>query len=275
MYKNVTEDVLHKQIALSDLTAVAPLKDPKGRRQHMFGLFSPSRNHHFQATNESDARDWVDLIRQQARIDEEEEQMIAGSPSGEHAPYHSIESRTQLKDESLSRQERLLSSSPELLDYMIPATTRDGVRIPGIRKLSGTELDYSGPDYGLYSDFSDPGPARSYADPIISVSNSASKGVLTTDAYDGTLYTPSLRPHLGRNASQQSGLNLDLDGERVIWHGSLLALRSKGGVRAWRRLWAVLRPKNLALYKNEEVSTRFYITVIYKLTEVRNTPRSA
>lgn len=29
-------------------------------------------------------------------------------------------------------------------------------------------------------------------------------------------------------------------------------LKSKSGVRQWKKLWMVLRPKSLALYKNEE-----------------------
>ena len=41
--------------------------------------------------------------------------------------------------------------------------------------------------------------------------------------------------------------------ERVIWSGHLLALRAKGGVRQWKKLWVVVRPKHVALYKNEEV----------------------
>jgi len=40
--------------------------------------------------------------------------------------------------------------------------------------------------------------------------------------------------------------------ERVVYHGWLHLLKSKGGVRQWKTVWAVLRPKSLALYKNEE-----------------------
>ena len=43
------------------------------------------------------------------------------------------------------------------------------------------------------------------------------------------------------------------DDERVIWNGYLLCLKSKGGVKQWKKLWVVLRPKNLAFYKNEQV----------------------
>ena len=57
-----------------------------------------------------------------------------------------------------------------------------------------------------------------------------------------------------RNASHTSGINVEQEEERTIWHGYLLCLKSKGGVRQWKRLWVVLRPKHVALYKNEEVS---------------------
>lgn len=55
----------------------------------------------------------------------------------------------------------------------------------------------------------------------------------------------------GRNVSQMSGFNVEQDPERVVWQGRLLYLKSKGGVRQWKDLWAVVRPKNVAFYKNE------------------------
>ena len=54
-----------------------------------------------------------------------------------------------------------------------------------------------------------------------------------------------------RNVSQMSGFNVELDPERVVWQGYLLYLKSKGGVRQWKDLWAVIRPRNIALYKND------------------------
>jgi len=40
--------------------------------------------------------------------------------------------------------------------------------------------------------------------------------------------------------------------KQLLYHGWLYLLKSKGGVRQWKSVWAVLRPKALALYKNEE-----------------------
>src|SRR6266513_3246627 len=72
---------LRHQLPLSDLTAVARQKDPKRKAKHVFGLFSPARNFHIEAPSEEEAQEWVELIRREARIDEEEEEMILMSPT--------------------------------------------------------------------------------------------------------------------------------------------------------------------------------------------------
>ena len=43
-----------------------------------------------------------------------------------------------------------------------------------------------------------------------------------------------------------------VDPERVIYHGYLHCLKSKKGVRQWRKLWVVLRPNNLYFYKDDQ-----------------------
>lgn len=40
--------------------------------------------------------------------------------------------------------------------------------------------------------------------------------------------------------------------ERVVYHGWIYLLKSKSGVRQWKKVWLVIRPKGLALYKNED-----------------------
>ena len=245
MYKNASEEKLLKQINLSDLTAVAYLKDPKGRRDHTFGLFSSSRNYHFQAVSEKEARSWVELIRNESRIDEEEESMIVASPVGESSVYQGLGHSVRSSEEHWE-QERLGSSSPEPTDNSKSSTTRDGVRIPGLKQLSAHELDYSGAEHGSYSDFSDTTPAHTYGS-----SNTVMRNTPAITA--AVSQSIPVRPSTGRNVSQSNGLNIDVDDERVIWHGYLLCLKSQGGVRQWKRLWVVLRPKNLAFYKNEEV----------------------
>ena len=255
MYKNVSEERLHKQISLSDLTAVAYLKDPKGRRQHVFGLFSPSRNYHLQAKDEKDARAWVEFIRQEARIDEEEHEMFLGSPLAQDGSARGVGQLSRSEDEQAKwEHERLGSSSPEPTDLPPrPSTTQDGTRVPGIRRESIYNLDYSGNDL---SDFSDTPPVNAYLSGSSTYIDPRS-GRLLTKVNDAALPANSTQaswPGMARNNSQLSGLHLEQDEERVIWHGYLLCLKSKGGVRQWKKLWVVLRPKNLAFYKNEDVS---------------------
>ena len=270
MYKNASEEKLLKQVNLSDLTAAAYLKDPKGRRQHMFGLFTPSHNYQFQAANDAEARTWVELIRTEARIDEEEESVIFGSPPAIHNPFASKKTHNT-SDSSPHRQDhdRLGSSSPEPPDTPLPPTVaaRDGIRIPGARQLSTQELDYSGQEHGSYSDFSDTALYGTSAASVPQTSLQAARANTNTNA------SLSLRPSAPRNPSQANATNTEavaknnnvsasagnangaeLDEERVIWQGYLLCLKSKGGVRQWKRLWVVLRPKHMAFYKNEEVS---------------------
>ena len=250
MYKNASEEKLLKQIILSDLTAVAYLKDPKGRRDHTFGLFSSSRNYHFQAVSEKDARSWVELIRYESRIDEEEESMIFTSPVAEKTT-NQVPGQNLRRSEDQWDQERLGSSSPEPPDNLRPSTTRDGIRIPGVKQTPAHELDYSGAEHGSYSDFSDTAPTCAYGSSATTSSNSALRNLPPGTA--AISQTIPIRPPTGHSASQSNGLITDVDDERVIWHGYLLCLKSKGGVRQWKKLWVVLRPKNLVFYKNEEV----------------------
>jgi hypothetical protein len=61
----------------------------------------------------------------------------------------------------------------------------------------------------------------------------------------------------------------------VVWQGYLLYLRSKGGVRQWKDLWAVLRTKNLALYKDDgEYSPRLIIPLSSVVSAVEIDPVS-
>ena len=153
-----------------------------------------------------------------------------------------------------SGHERWGSSSPEPLEIPgRPSYTRDGIRIPGIRRLSAHELEYSGDELAHYSDFSD-SPSQSYAQSS-SFGSSVKRNQRAVQKPSNAPYAePTQPPSAMRNVSQSSGFPVDQhDEERVIWHGYLLCLKTKGGVRQWKRLWVVLRPKNLAFYKNDEV----------------------
>ncbi|KAI4088619.1 MAG: hypothetical protein LQ344_005958 [Seirophora lacunosa] len=242
-YKNHSEERLHKQISLSDLNDVAHLKDRKGRRDHLFSLYTPARTYHFQANDRKDAEAWVELLRKEARIDEEEQdyrmhELIPtnGSHEAQAHPHH-------------LEQERFGSSSPEPID--IPGqstTTKDGIRIPGGQRLSAQYLEYSGDELGNFSDWSDT-PQQNHAqtphESLLSRKMRPASGLGPLASSSAPATTTA------RNASHSSGFQIQ-DEERVVWHGYLLILRSKGAVRQWKKVWVVLRPKNLALYKNEE-----------------------
>ena len=228
---------------------MAYLKDPKGRREHVFGLFSPERNFHFQAKDEKDCRAWVELIKREARIDVEQG-MVLGSSVANTA---GLEQHFPPGDENERwEQDRLGSSSPEPIEKGSRlSTTRDGIRIPVITRPSTGNLEYSGDDYGPHSDFSDTPPSQSYSDPSFgSFVHRKLRGFSSPNTTQ-PLNQP-IAPATARNVSQASSFHVDHDDERVVWHGYLLCLKTKGGVRQWKRLWVVLRPKNLAFYKDEQ-----------------------
>jgi hypothetical protein len=117
------------------------------------------------------------------------------------------------------------------------------------RKPSHTLQPYSGNEHGSYSDFSDTG---FYPDSTLSLSQTETSAQKARDreAAADAIYSPSRqRPEGKRNTSQLSTVTTE---ERVVYHGHLHLLKSKNGIRQWKEIWAVLRPKSLALYKNEE-----------------------
>ncbi|RFU27270.1 hypothetical protein B7463_g9068, partial [Scytalidium lignicola] len=240
IYKDQNESKLRHKIQLSDLTAVAILKDPKQKRQNVFGLFSPSRNYHLEAASRNDAEEWVDLIRREARTEEEEEELLLASPPlNMGGIYGSLDSAMnhQNEEQEHKHNERLYSSSPEPQDHIPQAQRPSG---PGGQRRQSHTIEYSGNEMASHSDLSD----------VEARSPGTSHGPIPEEPCDGT--QEGSRPTLGsRNVSQASGFNAELDPERVVWQGYILYLRSKGGVRQWKDLWAVIRPRNFALYKNE------------------------
>ncbi|CZT40670.1 related to PH domain protein [Rhynchosporium secalis] len=246
IYKDSKEDKLRHKILLQDLTAVAFLKDPKQKRQNVFGLFSPSRNYHLEATSRKDAEEWVELIRTEARIEQEEEEMLLASPGGNATGTYAGFERTmqQKHEQQLLHDERLGSSSPEPSDPIIPIprTRRsEALGSTAPRRISQT-MEYSGNEV---SDMSDTDVARQRGESTVSI---------TDDTMAVKPPPPPSRPMLAaRNVSQLSGFNMETssDPERVVWQGYLMYLKSVRGVRQWKDYWAVVRPRNIALYKND------------------------
>lgn len=152
-------------------------------------------------------------------------------------------------------EERLGSSSPEPCD--VPAMrsiVNEGVKSTGLRRPSAQDFEYSGDDLAPSSDFSDTALPQRLNKPVSeSVTHSMLPGSSASKPAPTRYSNELIVPGTARNGSVAQ---MDQDEERVIWHGYLLCLKSKGGVRQWKRHWAVLRPKNLAFYKSEEVSFR-------------------
>jgi len=142
MYKNDKEAKLRHQIHLSDLSAVAFLKDPKHKRDNVFGLFSPSKNFHLQAPTLKDAQEWVELIRKDARLEEEEEEMFLASPlAREVSPMGLRIGAPGSMDHPIGTQERFLSSSPETFGPPAPGFLGGGRRESNVD--SGTSCRHS------------------------------------------------------------------------------------------------------------------------------------
>ncbi|KAB8296054.1 hypothetical protein EYC80_008862 [Monilinia laxa] len=169
IYKDQNEDKLRHKIHLSDLTAVAFLKDPKQKRRNVFGLFTPSRNYHLEATTKGDAEEWVDLIRKEGRIDEEEEEeMLLASPSGNiTSTYPGFDQamaneRLQRKTEAqILHDERLGSSSPEPTEPTFPrANNKQNMSAMGGGRRPSNTLEYSGNELVSDAEFSDTDLAR-------------------------------------------------------------------------------------------------------------------
>ncbi|KAL2271904.1 hypothetical protein VTJ83DRAFT_1275 [Remersonia thermophila] len=250
IYKSDKEEKLRHKLYLSDLTAVTLLKDPKHKRPNVFGLFSPSRNYHFQAPTSKDAQEWVDLIRQDARIEEEEEEMFLASPP--------VRSGTLDDATNLSRAfaaDAFLSSSPEPPKAPVRA---GGERRPPRRTSQLDSSGLSGAELASHSDFSDFDIHRV---PAASFESLAVPSLSTSPAMP--------RTSLGGAAGNRTSVGpVDADPDRIVWQGWLWFHRSKGGVRQWKKSWGVLRPRNFILYKDEAESSVLFVLYLADIVNV-------
>lgn len=276
IYRDKNETKLRHQVNLSDLTAVARQKDPKRKDKAIFALFSPSRNYHLEARSDKDAEEWVDVIRRGARIDDEEEEMYLMSPGGANTSPYQTFGRSINAQISPGAEESAAgyasSSDAEVLSpsSVLPktrdkaATTTNTVRQPSF-------ASYSGADHGSVSDFSDVAGSATRTSALSlntepRPSTSSTRPAQLSASYNQTATRPALEL---RSVSQMSGLGLSAEElrraqnpheeERVVYHGWIYLLKSKSGVRQWKKVWLVVRPKGLALYKNEEEYTALLV----------------
>jgi hypothetical protein len=221
IYKDKDETKLRHQINLSEITAVARQRDSK-KMDHVFGIFSPARNFHLGASSDKEAQQWVDLIRAEARIDEEEGEMTLMSPTGKKTFTGFDRTKRNVISPNLASSSS--EAEPRISTSMSPEAMRSARR-------PSQALNYSGNEHGSVSDFdfSDTGGFHASAASL-----------------------PKRTSQSKRNFSQQSNIGSTPDDERVVYHGWLYVLKSKGGVRQWKRVWVVLRPKGLAFYKSDE-----------------------
>jgi len=225
IYKDKDETRLRHQISLSEITAVARQRDSKKKMDHVFGIFSPARNFHLGAATDKEAQEWVDLIRAEARMDGDDvDDMLPMSPTssapfGSHgAAKRDVASSSSEAEPMAARRQMDLASSSQ------PSDKAYGARRPS------QALNYSGNERASISDFD-------FSDTGFQASSSS---------------LPKKANRQRRNVSQQSNIGSTPDEERVVYQGWLYVLKSKGGVRQWKKVWVVLRPKCLALYKNDQ-----------------------
>lgn len=211
---------MRHQINLSEITAVARQRDSKKKMDHVFGIFSPARNYHLGASTDREAQEWVDLIRAEARMDVEESDMVITSPTVGKQTYVGFDRSTR---------DNVISSSSET-DPRPSSVSITQENMHSARRASQAH-NYSGNERGSISDFdfSDTG--------------------FTASAASLSRKTSSQQK---RNVSQQSNVGSTPDDERVVYHGWMYVLKSKGGVRQWKKAWVVLRPKCLAFYKDDQ-----------------------
>ncbi|KAI6378119.1 hypothetical protein MCOR25_002362 [Pyricularia grisea] len=257
IYKSDKEDKLRNKIYLSDLTAVTLLKDPKQKRHNMFGLFSPSKNIYFQAPSSKDAQDWVEAVRQDARIEEEEDEIFLASPVVRQESYGIVSSTEQAKTNgALLERERMMASSPEIQERVI---ARNPVGRQYERRAShlGESSGLSGNELASHSDLSDLDVPSRY---MVKSAESVNQQSPSSPLQD--------RPNLGgRVGSNSSGIAPEKDPDRVMWQGQMWFLRSKGGLRQWKKSWAVVRPRNLILYRD---SSEYSPHLVLPLSSILN-----
>jgi hypothetical protein len=245
VYQNPDETDLKASITLSEVTAVARVK--KTHTEHVFGVFSPSKNYHFQGISSSDIEDWIAQIKSEARTEDDDEVDLTlprfGTRFGD--PTNNYDSTDMSADEMNKPP-----GSPESRAARERARSALHSNRP---RAHSNMLDYSGNEQYTtsHSDFSD---TLSSSFPKHSQTSLSKAPVLTPIASSGQLTTATTPKQVpGRRTSPD---HQTPDPERVIRHGHLLMLKSdKSGLtirQGWKSVWLVLRPKSLSFYKSSD-----------------------
>lgn len=234
IYKSDDETGLRASITLNDVTAVAQVK--KAKINHVFGVFAPAKNYYFQGLSDADTRDWIQKIRIEAQADLLDEFALPSPQLPQGLP----EIRGY---DTTSGEEDAYRPESSRADRVLPENNEPRSRSSTVQRTPSYLNEFSGNEITSYSDFSDvPG----------SLPKSMTSSIPKVRALSPIASGQNLRPITARNASQISGFDVNIDPERVIRHGWLQCLRSKGGVKSWKHLWVVLRAKTLSFYKDED-----------------------
>lgn len=235
VYKDEDEAKLQMSTAVSDLSAVALVKTPKSKRPNVFGIFSPAKNHQFQAASAEDADSWISLIRSETPAthpDTEDNTNQGPGVTDNRIVEESGYDTSEYEGPTSSSNTRALRAIP-----INPARTH-----PGIPRRQ----NYVSNDITSCSELSDTGGQPSSFQSVGSFHT-------TSRSPASPSQMPDVRPGLRRDASQHSDLgSTHVESERVVFQGYLQCLKAVKGVKKWKRYWVVLRRHNLHFYKNSQ-----------------------
>jgi hypothetical protein len=210
---------------LTEISAVARRRRTKRPRPGLFSVFTPERNFHFDAGSDSIADQWVDQLRVSARIDQWDSGVGTSEEEGEVAEEPAAQPT---------------ASAPRTIPIN-RSTSNSGIQAQALGPYGTPVGSFSSISSFGAANF--PGSSISLAGPMSSPENPP---------------IPEHPEHAVRPAPFRRASAVEVDQERVLRNGRLILLRSRGGVRKWKPVWAVLRVKSLAIYPNEDVSLRRY-----------------
>lgn len=185
--------------------------------------------------------EWVKLVREMTALEESDEPLVM-SPVTESHPITIPRRASQPPG----------PSSPN-------ARPQDG-------HVGSFTLDYSGASMSSTSELGGVISQTSLAMPVGESSTSALRptsppATAASGATGASIVSPistndpqNAPPIAGvqRQESELSNLEGQLNDSRVVWHGYLYVLKSKSGIRQWKKIWVVLRPRNIGFYKDDE-----------------------
>lgn len=242
IYQNEDETDLKASITLSEVTAVASVR--KANMDNVFGVFSPSKNYHFQGLSAPDAADWISHIRAETRTEDEDGLDIFPPPkvSSGHQDPSNYESTDLSADDQPNA-----STSPG----PVRNRARTGSTLAYPQRRASTLQEYSGNEQMTtsQSDFSD---VLGSSLPKNST-NSLSKPPALTPIASSQQLAPQSEARTPVPTAIPPTTDINHDPERVIRQGHLQLLKShKTGVKGWKWIWVVVRNGGISFYKNEQ-----------------------